>query len=116
MSQSEPSYLKELRNETEKVFPEVAHMLSGPLQGRFLSQISSLVKPRRILELGTFTGYSALCLAEGLPPTAPFSSLVTIEKDQKAINIAERYFNQSPYKQVYFYQSIYLTYYYYHYY
>ena len=41
------------------------HMLSGPIQGRLLSMISHMLRPRRILELGTFTGYSALCLAEG---------------------------------------------------
>ncbi len=42
------------------------HMLSGQVQGRFLSMLSRMIRPRRILELGTFTGYSALCLAEGL--------------------------------------------------
>ena len=43
------------------------HMLSGQVQGRVLSFLSQMIRPRRILELGTFTGYSALCLAEGLP-------------------------------------------------
>lgn len=53
-----------------------AHMVSGRLQGRFLAMLSHMVQPRRILEIGTFTGYSALCLAEGL---APDGLLHTIE-------------------------------------
>ena len=59
-----------------------------------------LIKPRRILELGTFTGYSALCLVEGLSPSAPFSSLVTVDKDQKATSIAKRYFHKLSFNQV----------------
>jgi caffeoyl-CoA O-methyltransferase len=64
-SSNEPATLSALNRETHTdfLFPR---MLSGHLQGRFLSMISSLVKPRRILEVGTFTGYSAICLAEGL--------------------------------------------------
>ncbi|WP_311181725.1 O-methyltransferase [Hymenobacter volaticus] len=53
-----------------------ARMLSGHAQGRLLSMISHMVRPRRVLELGTFTGYAALCLAEGL---APGGELHTIE-------------------------------------
>ena len=52
------------------------HMLSGHVQGRVLSMLSHMIKPKRILELGTFTGYSALCLAEGL---AEGGRLITIE-------------------------------------
>ena len=64
-SGNEPSYLKELTAETqEKV--HMPQMLSGHLQGRFLAMLSHLVKPKIIVEIGTFTGYSALCLAEGL--------------------------------------------------
>lgn len=55
-------------------------MLSGPVQGRFLEILSSLVRPKRILEIGTFTGYSALSLARGL---APGGLLVTIEKNEE---------------------------------
>ncbi|MCQ2335531.1 MAG: O-methyltransferase, partial [Paludibacteraceae bacterium] len=55
-------------------------MLSGKVQGRFLSFISQLVRPGRVLELGTFAGYSALCLAEGL---APGGQVVTIEKNDE---------------------------------
>lgn len=53
------------------------HMLSGKVQGRFLSMISRLMQPQSILELGTFTGYSAICLAEGL---ANGGKLTTIER------------------------------------
>ena len=57
--------LEELEAATMASHPK-SHMLSGRLQGRLLSTISRMVTPRRILEIGTFTGYSALCLAEGL--------------------------------------------------
>ena len=56
------------------------HMLSGHVQGRVLSMISHMLKPKRILELGTFTGYSALCLAEGL---AEGGRLITIEHNDE---------------------------------
>ncbi len=56
------------------------HMLSGQVQGRFLSFISQMVRPKRILELGTFTGYSALCLAEGL---SDGGKLITIEHNDE---------------------------------
>ena len=56
------------------------HMLSGHVQGRALSMISHMIRPKRILELGTFTGYSALCLAEGL---AKDGQLVTIEHNDE---------------------------------
>ncbi len=64
-SSMEPEVLTELSRETylNFLFPR---MLSGHLLGRFLSMISVMVKPTRILEIGTFTGYSAICLAEGL--------------------------------------------------
>ena len=56
------------------------HMLSGHIQGRVLSMISHMIRPRHILELGTFTGYSSLCLAEGL---APDGRLITIEHNDE---------------------------------
>lgn len=56
------------------------HMLSGHVQGRVLSMISHMIRPKRILELGTFTGYSTLCLAEGLPEDG---QLITIEKNDE---------------------------------
>lgn len=56
------------------------HMLSGQVQGRVLSFLSQMIRPKRILELGTFTGYSALCLAEGLPNDG---ELITIEHNDE---------------------------------
>lgn len=66
-STAEPDILKELNRYTniEMVYPQ---MLSGHLQGRFLAMLSRIKAPRHILEIGAFTGYSAICLAEGLKP------------------------------------------------
>ena len=61
----EDDLLKQINKETYATHAQ-PHMLSGHLQGKFLELISMLVKPRRILEIGTFTGYSAICLAKGL--------------------------------------------------
>lgn len=66
-STDEPSYLKELAGETRAKI-RMPQMLSGHLQGRFLSLLSHLVQPSIVLDIGTFTGYSALCMAEGLKP------------------------------------------------
>lgn len=68
-------------------------MLSGHLQGRFLSMISYLIKPKRILEIGTYTGYSALCLAEGLSEDG---ILHTIEIDEEIVAFASLHFEKSP--------------------
>ncbi len=70
-------------------------MISGQLQGRFLSMVSRMLRPTNILEIGTFTGYSALCLAEGL---APDGQLHTIEVDEELEEIILRYVEQSSYK------------------
>ena len=64
-SQPEPDHLRELAEETQAT-AERPQMLSGHLQGRFLSFLSTLLRPRVVVDIGTFTGYSALCLAEGL--------------------------------------------------
>lgn len=69
------------------------HMLSGHVQGRLLSMLSHMIRPRRILELGTFTGYSALCLAEGLVPDG---RLVTIEHNDELEDTIRRNFSLSP--------------------
>ena len=66
-SADEPEVLKKLSRETYLKIMQ-PRMLSGHLQGRFLSMISKLHRPKLILEIGTYTGYSALCLAEGLQP------------------------------------------------
>jgi caffeoyl-CoA O-methyltransferase len=68
------------------------HMLSGHLQGKFLEMISWMVRPRRVLEIGTFTGYSALCLAKGL---APDGELHTIELREADSDRARDFFNAS---------------------
>ena len=70
-------------------------MLSGHLQGRLLSLLSSLLKPKRILEIGTYTGYSALCLAEGLPNDG---KLITIDVNEELQARVQGYFNDSSYK------------------
>ena len=69
------------------------HMLSGHVQGRVLSMLSHMIQPKRILELGTFTGYSALCLAEGL---AEGGNLITIEHNDELEETIRRNIAQSP--------------------
>ncbi len=69
------------------------HMLSGHVQGRVLSMISHMIRPKRILELGTFTGYSALCLAEGLPEGG---KLITIEHNDELEETIKRNLSRSP--------------------
>jgi caffeoyl-CoA O-methyltransferase len=68
-------------------------MLSGHLQGRFLSMISCMVKPKHIIEIGTYTGYSAICLAEGLRDDG---GLVTIEANQELEDNTRKFLAQSP--------------------
>lgn len=69
------------------------HMLSGQVQGRLLSMWSKMIRPRRILELGTFTGYSALCLAEGLDEAG---ELITIEHNDELEDTIRRNLSLSP--------------------
>ena len=70
-----------------------AHMLSGQVQGRVLSMLSHMIRPKRILELGTFTGYSALCLAEGL---AADGRLITIEHNDELEETIRKNLSLSP--------------------
>ncbi len=87
----EDDFLKELDRETHlKVLR--SRMLSGHLQGQILSMISCMIKPQYILEIGTFTGYSALCLAKGLSGNG---QLHTIEIDDELESIAQKYFAKS---------------------
>src|SRR5436190_2064245 len=72
------------------------HMISGPVQGRFLEMISHITKPQRILEIGTFTGYSALCLAKGL---AENGVLHTIELKKEDAASAKSFFDRSFFSQ-----------------
>ena len=69
-------------------------MASGPLQGRILSLISKLVQPRHIVEIGTFTGYATLCLAEGLHAEG---QILTMEVDPELRFLSDKYFERSPY-------------------
>lgn len=69
-----------------------SNMLSGPLQGKLLEMLSKIVKPQRILEVGTFMGYSALCLVKGLQPGG---KLHTLELRNEDAEIAQNYFTKS---------------------
>ena len=71
-------------------------MLSGPFQGRLLSLISKLVQPKRILEIGTYTGYSALCLAEGLTKEG---KIITLDVNEELHKRVQGYFNASDYSE-----------------
>lgn len=77
---AEEALLKELNAFTTQQHPE-HHMLSGHLQGKFLEMISCMIRPRRILEIGTFTGYSALCLATGLTSDGELHTIDIREQD-----------------------------------
>ena len=94
-SSAEDALLKEINDFTVKNHPE-HHMLSGHLQGKFLEMTSMMIKPRRILEIGTFTGYSALCLAKGL---AEDGILHTIELRENDAATAKGFFDRSVYKE-----------------
>lgn len=87
--------LQSIIEQTLKEHPQ-AHMLSGKVQGAFLSFISSIIQPSRILEIGTFTGYSALCLAKGLTTNG---QLHTIELREADANTAKENFSKSQYTQ-----------------
>lgn len=63
----ESPLLKELVEETSVAFPQAAHMVSGHEQGRLFEALARLTKACSVLEIGTFTGYAALCFAEGVP-------------------------------------------------
>ncbi len=92
-SSPEPEYLKRLRRETHLKVVQ-PRMLSGHLQGRLLSLLSRSLSPHSILEIGTYTGYSALCLAEGLEPNG---ELHTLEINEEFAPMARRYFSEQPY-------------------
>ena len=90
-SRQEDDLLNEIEAHTRRFHPE-AHMLSGSLQGKFLEIISRLLQPNYILEIGTFLGYSALCLAKGLKPGG---ELHTVENDEVSAAIARENFKNS---------------------
>jgi predicted O-methyltransferase YrrM len=93
-TEDESALLKSLNRETHANVLS-PRMLSGHLQGRFLSMISRMIRPDRILEIGTYTGYSALCLCEGLNPGG---GLITIDINEELETFTRGYFNQTPYK------------------
>ena len=90
-SSNESDILYELRRETElKCLNPI--MLSGKIQGNFLAIISKLIKPFNVLEIGTYTGYSTLCIAEGLNPKG---MIHTIDKNEELLQIQNKYFEKS---------------------
>lgn len=94
-SSAEDALLEEVAEYTRAHHPE-HHMLSGHLQGKFLEMASMMMRPQRILEIGTFTGYSALCLAKGL---ADDGLLHTIELREQEARIARGFFDRSVLKE-----------------
>jgi caffeoyl-CoA O-methyltransferase len=90
-SDNEPELLKQLNRET---YANVLkpRMLSGHYQGRLLSMWAKIMQPNLIVEIGTYTGYSALCMAEGLTKTG---QLITIEVNEELREIAKKYFDKS---------------------
>lgn len=93
-SQKEPELLQELFRETwQKAL--IPRMISGHFQGRVLSMISKLINPKSILEIGTYTGYSALCLAEGLQSGG---ALHTIDHNEELYDFQRKYFDRSDHK------------------
>lgn len=92
-SEDEPELLQQLTRETyQKILQPI--MLSGPYQGRVLSMISKLIRPKNILEIGTFTGYATLCLAEGLPLNG---EIHTIDINEELFDFQRTYFDKSPF-------------------
>ena len=89
---AEPPHLHELYRQTHltRLYPR---MCSGHAQGRMLAMLSKMISPARVLELGTFSGYSALCLAEGL---VPGGELHTVEIDDEAEDSLRELFESAP--------------------
>ena len=96
-SENEPELLQQLNRETyQKILQP--RMISGHYQGRLLSMISKLINPKNILEIGTYTGYSALCLAEGMQTSG---ELHTIDVNEELVDFQRMYFDKSGYgKQI----------------
>jgi caffeoyl-CoA O-methyltransferase len=91
-SENEPELLAQLNKETyQKIL--LPRMLSGHFQGRVLSMLSKLIRPVNILEIGTYTGYSALCLCEGMQDNG---KLHTIDIKEELIDFQRKYFDKSP--------------------
>ena len=95
LSDSESPLLKEISGYTHKNVHQ-PRMLSGHIQGRILSFISKIISPKNILEIGTYTGYSALCLAEGLKDDG---RLITIDKDKSLYETVNLFFKKSKFEK-----------------
>lgn len=94
-SQQEPKILQELTRETwQKVLNP--RMLSGAFQGRLLTMLTKLINPKKILEIGTYTGYATLCFAEGIANDA---KIITIDKNEELVSLQNKYFEKSGYSQ-----------------
>ncbi len=92
-SEDEPQLLAELNRETHQKILQ-PRMLSGHFQGRVLSLLSKLVAPKAILEIGTYTGYATLCLAEGLQPEG---RIHTVDNNEELADFQKKYFARSEY-------------------
>lgn len=88
---SEPSLLSDMARDAQANLLH-GRMVSGHLQGRLLKMFARMIRPRRVLEIGTYTGYSAICLAEGMDDDA---ELYTIEKDDEMEDFIRKYFDRS---------------------
>jgi caffeoyl-CoA O-methyltransferase len=93
-SQAEPELLAKLNKETHQKILQ-PRMLSGHFQGRVLSMLSKIIRPKNILEIGTYTGYATLCLAEGL---AENGTLDTIDIEEELFDFQKKYFDASEWK------------------
>ena len=93
-SEDEPALLASLHRETYQKIMQ-PRMLSGHFQGRVLSMLSKLIRPVNILEIGTYTGYATLCLAEGMQENG---SIDTIDINEELFDIQKKYFDLSPWK------------------
>ena len=94
-TEKEPELLYELNRETNMNVLR-PRMLSGHFQGRVLSMLSHMIQPKDVLEIGTYTGYSALCFAEGL---ANGGHILTIDKNEELEDLVNTYIEKSPYKE-----------------
>ena len=90
---AEPAILKKSRKETYQKTTQ-PHMISGYQQGRLLSILSKMMQPKNVLEIGTFTGYATLCLAEGL---AKEGKITTLDVNEDLAYLPRKYFNESEY-------------------
>jgi len=95
-SSTEPEWLLALAQETEAEIGMLARMMVGRIEGRFLKMLVAAVQPRLVLEIGTFTGYSSLSMAEALPDGG---RIVTCEINERHAEIARRHIAASPYAE-----------------